>query len=56
MQLLDDHLWTLFEAGVISAEDMIDKARDYNAAIERILKAGKSVSRTELKQAETPGG
>jgi len=27
MQLLDEHLWTLFENGIISAEDMLDRAR-----------------------------
>ncbi|MDP7030651.1 MAG: ATPase, T2SS/T4P/T4SS family, partial [Phycisphaerales bacterium] len=28
MQLLDDHLWSLYEKGMISAEEMIDKGRD----------------------------
>jgi len=27
MQLLDDHLWQLYESGIISAEEMLDKAR-----------------------------
>ncbi len=27
MQLLDEHLWTLFENGIISAEDMLDRSR-----------------------------
>ncbi len=27
MQLLDEHLWNLFEQGIISPEDMLDKAR-----------------------------
>jgi twitching motility protein PilT len=27
MQLLDDHLWQLYEAGRISYEEMLDKAR-----------------------------
>jgi len=27
MQLLDEHLWQLFESGIISAEDMMDKSR-----------------------------
>jgi twitching motility protein PilT len=27
MQLLDDHLWQLFESGIISVEDMLDKGR-----------------------------
>jgi len=28
MQLLDDHLWQLFESRILSAEDMLDKARN----------------------------
>ncbi len=27
MQLLDDHLWSLFEAGIISIEELLDKCR-----------------------------
>ncbi len=27
MQLLDDHLWSLYEAGTVSAEDCIDRSR-----------------------------
>jgi len=27
MQLLDDHLWSLYESGIIAAEEMLDKAR-----------------------------
>ncbi len=28
MQLMDDHLWQLFESGIIRAEDMLDKAQN----------------------------
>ncbi|MCP4758746.1 MAG: PilT/PilU family type 4a pilus ATPase [Planctomycetes bacterium] len=52
MQLLDDHLWGLFERGVIDAEEMIDKARDASELTNRIHRVGKSVGRTELDQAD----
>jgi twitching motility protein PilT len=54
MQLLDDHLWGLFERGIISAEDMIDKARDSEQLVDKVHRAGKSVGRAELDaEAET---
>ena len=53
MQLLDDHLWSLYERGVIDAEEMIDKARDAAELTNRIHRVGKAVGRTELDQAET---
>ena len=48
MQLLDDHLWTLFSQNVIEAGDMIDKAKSPENVIEKLHKAGKSVGRTEI--------
>ncbi|MEX0886550.1 MAG: type IV pilus twitching motility protein PilT, partial [Phycisphaeraceae bacterium] len=48
MKLLDDHLWELYEAGVISAEDMIDKARNAGNLIEKVHRAGQTVGRVEL--------
>ncbi|MDP7070449.1 MAG: PilT/PilU family type 4a pilus ATPase [Phycisphaerales bacterium] len=53
MQLLDDHLWGLFERGIIDAEEMIDKARDASELTNRIHRVGKSVGRTELDQADS---
>ncbi|HCA38494.1 MAG TPA: type IV pili twitching motility protein PilT [Phycisphaerales bacterium] len=52
MQLLDDHLWSLFERGMISADEMIDKARAPSELTNRVHKVGKSVGRTELDQAD----
>ncbi len=52
MQLLDDHLWTLFEKGMISAEEMIDKSRDPGELTNRVHRAGRMVGRTELDTAE----
>ncbi len=48
MQLLDDHLWTLYEKGLISAEEMVDKCKDPGDLTEKIHRAGGSVGRTEL--------
>ncbi len=48
MQLLDDHLWTLYEKGLISAEEMVDKCKDPGELTEKIHRAGGSVGRTEL--------
>ena len=48
MQLLDDHLWSLYEKGMISTEDMIDKSKNSAALIERVHRAGQQVGRPEL--------
>ena len=48
MQLLDDHLWTLYEKGMIDAEEMIDKGRDSNNLTQKVHAAGRTVGRSEL--------
>jgi len=48
MQLLDDHLWTLYEKGMIDAEEMIDKGRDSNSLTQKVHTAGGKVGRSEL--------
>jgi len=48
MQLLDDHLWTLYERGMIDAEEMIDKGRDSNNLTQKVHAAGRTVGRSEL--------
>jgi hypothetical protein len=40
MQLLDDHLWVLFVDKQISLEEMLDKARQPGAMLEKAEKAG----------------
>jgi twitching motility protein PilT len=40
MQLLDDSLWTLFQAGKISAEEAIDKSRIPGQMMDRFTRAG----------------
>ena len=49
MQLLDDHLWDLFNAGIISDEDLLDKAKIPSAMIERAHQHGKTIRRSELE-------
>jgi twitching motility protein PilT len=48
MQLLDDHLWKLYENGMIDAEEMIDKGRDSNSLTQKVHQAGGKVGRDEL--------
>jgi twitching motility protein PilT len=48
MQLLDDHLWNLYEKGMIDAEEMIDKGRDSNSLTKKVHDAGGKVGRDEL--------
>jgi hypothetical protein len=52
MQLLDDHLWTLYSQGLISAEEMIDKGKDPGELTEKVHRAGGLVGRKELDEAE----
>lgn len=56
MQLLDDHLWDLFSRGVISAEDMIDKAKSPQVLVEKVHRTGQRVGRTELDESDGGGG
>jgi len=48
MQLLDDHLWSLYTKGTISAEEMVDKAKDPGAIRDRVHAAGPTIGRPEL--------
>jgi len=48
MQLLDDHLWDLFDTDLISMEEMLDKARSPSALLEKAEKAGKGASEKDM--------
>ena len=50
MQLLDDHLWELYERGWIDAGDMIDRAKSASVLIEKVHRAGGTVGRAELDE------
>ena len=54
MQLLDDHLWSMYEKGMISAEDMIDRAKNSEQLVEKVHRAGGQVGRVEWDEAEEP--
>ncbi len=48
MQLLDDHLWNLYSQGVITAESMVNKAKNPDSLAEKARRAGQSVGRSDL--------
>lgn len=50
MQLLDDHLWSLYTKKMIAAEQMIDKAKNPEDLVQKIHKLGQSIGRTELQE------
>ena len=47
MQLLDDHLWSLYARGTIAAEEMIDKSKNPAELTDKIHKLGRTVGRVE---------
>lgn len=56
MQLLDDHLWTLYSKGWISAEEMVDKGRNPGDLTDKVHRSGGTVGRTELDQPDVAVG
>ncbi len=52
MQLLDDHLWTLYSRGMISAEEMVDKCKNQNDLRDKVHQAGGVIGRPELDDPE----
>ena len=50
MQLLDDHLWQLYEAGKITKEEMLDKGREPGALQDKAMAKLKRVSTKKTKQ------
>ena len=53
MQLLDEHLWSIYSKGLISAEEMVDKARNAADLSERVRRSGVQLARAELEGAES---
>jgi twitching motility protein PilT len=51
MQLLDDHLWALYQRGLISAEEMVDKGKDAADLTQKVHRSGGAVGRSELDEA-----
>ena len=46
MQLLDEHLWSIFGKGIITAEEMVENARNPDDLKDRIRKAGGTIPGT----------
>src|SRR5215207_132708 len=58
MQLLDDHLWMLFQAGKIAAEEAIDKSKVPGSMVDRMQRNGVMVAKQDdalLAEAEDAG-
>src|ERR1700729_1239777 len=58
MQLLDDNLWGLFQAGKIGAEEAIDKSRNPGQMVDKMQKAGLNVEKADdalVAEAEEAG-
>ncbi|MCA9304745.1 MAG: Flp pilus assembly complex ATPase component TadA, partial [Phycisphaerales bacterium] len=55
MQLLDDHLWSLYSRGMIAAEEMVDKCKDQGAIRSKVHQAGGVIGRPELDDPEAAG-
>src|SRR5687768_3657619 len=47
MQLLDDHLWMLFQAGKIGAEEAIDKSKVPGSMVDRMQRNGVMVAKQD---------
>ncbi|HVZ95196.1 MAG TPA: type IV pilus twitching motility protein PilT [Phycisphaerales bacterium] len=52
MQLLDEHLWSLYVKGMISAEEMVDKSKNPGDLTDRVHKLGRQVGRAEWDESE----
>ncbi|QDU71653.1 type IV pilus twitching motility protein PilT [Mucisphaera calidilacus] len=52
MQLLDDHLWELYQRGWIDPAEMLDKAKNPSELQEKLHRAGVKIGRTEVDDAE----
>lgn len=48
MQLLDEHLWSLYTKGMIAADEMVDKAKNGAELADRVHRLGRTVGRAEL--------
>jgi twitching motility protein PilT len=55
MQLLDDHLWSLYSRGMISAEEMVDKSKNPAELTDKVHRIGRTVGRSELDQPDDEG-
>jgi twitching motility protein PilT len=56
MQLLDDHLWSLYSRGMISAEEMIDKSKNPGDLRDKVHRLGRTVGRAEWDLDDSDAG
>ncbi len=56
MQLLDDHLWSLYSRGMISAEEMIDKSKNPGDLRDKVHRLGRTIGRAEWDIDDTDAG
>jgi len=52
MQLLDDHLWSLYSRGMIAADEMVDKGKNQTDLRNKVHQAGGVIGRPELDDPE----
>jgi twitching motility protein PilT len=52
MQLLDDHLWALYNAGKISQEEAIDKSKNPGGMVDRMRRNGLMIEAEEFDEDE----
>jgi twitching motility protein PilT len=55
MQLLDDHLWSLYNRGMISAEEMIDKSKNPGDLRDKVHRMGRTIGRAEWDLDDSDG-
>ncbi len=56
MQLLDEHLWSLYTKGMISAEEMVDKSKNPGDLTDRVHRLGRQIGRTDLDTEDVKEG
>lgn len=54
MQLLDDHLWRLYDTGTITREEMLDKARQPGAMQDKVIAKMKGLKQQKPDEDEGP--
>lgn len=55
MQLLDDHLWSMYMKGMVSAEEMIDVSKNPAELRDRVHRLGRTVGRAEWDEDDDLG-
>lgn len=56
MQLLDEHMWGMYTKGIISAEEMVDKAKNPQDLTDRVHKLGRQIGRVEWDEESEDAG